>query len=587
MAIDYNIPTDGYQTDGSWDAGMITYTFSVNELLPSGDYTLKITLGTSDVHEIHFTKVSSTDALITTIESSGYQITQSGNNLYTTIPYGMYYNPNDTSQTRILNFSNLASIVNVDSTQENSSQYRPAYLTRLYISDFATILDVNVSLNPTLIDGYRHQYIVTYRIQSESGNIETYYHYITEAEVDLTILAGLNGVNPILSDLNSQSFEREENPTYTYQYHLDPQNFYLYQYEGLSLSVSYSGTGTPVGGEYIANTTNDGFTIAFSESANIGFYDVDFDFIHSYTYTDPTYPLYNTSVSWDIDFEHAIFQKVGNSNSHLQNIAFSTDSAYAGLNVILDVDEIDQTAYTNYLNDSTSRPIILLPGTGIEYNEYSENQAYYIIGQVAKTDLSYYTPAFELPVGATIYRMNPNGTHASELEADFSPINEDEFNFVWYRIYAEDYSEEYAEFSDHYTDYYISAQDITNSVYLTIEISSDPTYPIDDTFVDIRLVDDDLAQLSISFFTYFDHVTSEGSTPLLINTRSGVYTSDLFLPEGYTFTVTVNGVLQPGTDFSVPYSVIPRRYIVEIDIIEDPSPDDWGQRIIEKYLPSN
>lgn len=183
--------------------------------------------------------------------------------------------------------------------------------------------------------------------------------------------------------------------------------------------------------------------------------------------------------------------------------------------------------------------------------------------------------------------MNEDGSHASELEADFRPVTEDEFNFVWYRIYAEDYSEEYEEFSDHYTDYYISAQDITNSVYLTIEIFADPTFPIDETFVDIRLVDEDLAQLSISFFTYFDHTTSKGSTPLLINTRSGIYTSDLFLPDGYTFTVTVNDVLQDGTDFSVPYSVIPRRYIVEIEIIEDTSSDDWGQRLIEKYLPSN
>ncbi|MCK7487962.1 MAG: hypothetical protein MZU97_22560 [Bacillus subtilis] len=210
----------GYQpTTGTWTAGTLTYTFTINEALPAGNYTLELTIGTNQVYLIRFSKTGNTDALITSILSTGYTITKVGNTYTSDLPYGMFYNPLDAGTTRTLNFANFPSLINVPAALTNTT-FRPNYLTDFRISPFSTLLSATVAINPERIDGYRYQYIVTYVVQAELGAIETYTHVMTERAVVPTATAAFKGVNPFTESIYDVEFAREEAPTYLYEYPL-------------------------------------------------------------------------------------------------------------------------------------------------------------------------------------------------------------------------------------------------------------------------------------------------------------------------------------------------------------------------------
>ncbi|MCK7487963.1 MAG: hypothetical protein MZU97_22565 [Bacillus subtilis] len=153
-----------------------------------------------------------------------------------------------------------------------------------------------------------------------------------------------------------------------------------------------------------------GMTIAFGQAAPIGIYEVSLVYQETYTYTNASYPLFGLVQEWDLVYQAPTIRKVGNTNSRLTNIAFTSDSVYAGLNVILHPTIMDEELYVSLLLNPPLREMILLPITGIQYNQHIDKQSYYIIGQVSETNLVYYAPTFFAPVGANIVRMNNDGT---------------------------------------------------------------------------------------------------------------------------------------------------------------------------------
>jgi hypothetical protein len=495
----------------------------------------------------------------------------------------MYYNAADTA-TRIMEFSNLNTILNIPAASVNTTLNRPSNLTSLLISPFATLVSVGVTINPTLIDGYRHEYVVTFVIRSETGVENTVTHTITERALSPAVTAAYWGVNPLVAPYATQSFEREENPNYKYEYDLT----YVYKYQNIGLTpiLTYQGSGEPVAGsEYLMTLQSNGFWLDFYATAPIGIYEVTYEFANSYTYGTVGHPLYGSTVTWAYDFETVEFTKIGNSNSHLTNISFTSDAVYAGLNTILHPTYIDAALYISLLGDPTLREIVLIPTIGINYNEYDEATSYYVVGQVANTDLTYYSPVFDAPVGATAVRLNNDGTPEADINTDFTPAEIDVFHFVWYRIYAEDYIEGHPTYGTHFTDYRVAVQDVTNNIYLTVRVHMDATNPQSLVFLTIILNRTDGSQAMMSLFSSFNGIDPIGANLAMRATTSGTFDVFVDLPDGYTFSVSFEETAQPGPQFVVPETVIPRRYTIDIYVFDATGAPAWGQRVITPFQP--
>lgn len=582
-----------------WNPSTYTYTFNVQQALASGTYTLEIEIDSTRIYTIVFQKQISDEATILTIRPWGVSsnLTAVSGNYVSDIQFGMFYNIADANNTssvvnnsRIINFTNLNTLANVPAASTNTTSFRPSYLQTLTISNFATLVSVSVVRSPVLIDGYRNQYIVTFVIRSESGIENTVVHTLTERSLITSVAEAYLGVNPITQSLLYQEFQREDTPSYRYVF--QTANLYQTGTHAVSRTVTYFGPGDPVlGADYQLVPAVDGYTIDFLSAAPVGSYTVSFDYINSYTYTTPGYPLEGTVMSWSIAYDAVEFMKIGNSNSHMSNIAFTSDAVFTGLNTIIDPNHMTPTRYLSLLNNPQTRQIILIPTEGIVYNYGStplseiHMQDYYIVGQVANTNLNFYLPTMQLPAGATLYRMLENGTKASVLFTDFSPIEENEFNYVRYRIEAEDYFEEDPIYGTHYTDYYIAVQDVTNNIYLTIKVHQNTTQTLESIALSFVLHN---LQGDLSVFTLYS--TFDGVNPLGFNfqprnTTSGSFYVFLDLPAGYTFTVTFDDTPQFDQSFIVPETVIPRRYQIDIYIIDDSTPPVWGQRILSRWVP--
>ncbi|MCK7487964.1 MAG: hypothetical protein MZU97_22570 [Bacillus subtilis] len=102
-------------------------------------------------------------------------------------------------------------------------------------------------------------------------------------------------------------------------------------------------------------------------------------------------------------------------------------------------------------------------------------------------------------------------------------------------------------------------QDVSRSVYLTVQVFADLDVPFDWAYVSFRLVQDGVPALSISFYTYFDGINMQGVNAPLVNTSAGTFHVYINLPPGYTFTVEVNNQLTEDPNFQIPFSVVPKR----------------------------
>jgi hypothetical protein len=68
-------------------------------------------------------------------------------------------------------------------------------------------------------------------------------------------------------------------------------------------------------------------------------------------------------------------------------------------------------------------------------------------------------------------------------------------------------------------------------------------------------------------------------------TTYGTYVLEVFLPEGFTYTVSLQGEPVDGHSFYLENSILPKKYYVIITIIEDTTVDAWGQQVIIDYQP--
>jgi hypothetical protein len=300
-------------------------------------------------------------------------------------------------------------------------------------------------------------------------------------------------------------------------------------------------------------------------------------------------------VSWNYTFQTVIITKLLNDNSHLQQISFVTDTVFAGLDTVMDIVELTGTTYQEYLLDRSTREIIVLPTSGISYNDYINSQAYWVIGQVQRTNLNYYAPSFTLPLGASIYRIideanaNDPSLQSTNYYADFNATGDiSTFNFVHYRVYAENYDMNNPSYSQNYTDYYVAVQDVTNNIRFEMSVIIDSSIdPIIFTKLFITLnIDDEIdSTTSMSLFAHFYETQYTGTHVQFNSSMSGQYTVVIDLPIEYDFVLSFSSpdVVVVDGGFYISNSIIPRKYEFTITIVESGLTDAWGQRLINNF----
>ncbi len=564
-------------SDGTLGEGVVTIDLEVTEYLPSGSYRIELTLVTNEVAQIFVDKIESSDASIVKLVFDEQDIALLGDTYTSMIPFGIYFDETDLD-TQIVDFTNLGSLLDVyylDLINENI----PNYLSNITLSPFSTLVSVN--LNISMIDLYRHQYQLTYVIEAEDGSTNIYYHNLIENVVEITPLYVYKNGGEIELDSNPIEIRYLEAPTVRIEYDLSS----VY---GDFLVTTSSFEPTNPGG--IATENVDyfvhlipfvGYEVDYNQQIELGVYQFETSYQSSVN-------LWGEILSWNFDFQSIEMIKIKNDDSHLKNIMFVSDTIYSGFNTIVDVLEITDVAYMNYLLFPELRIMTVLPTTGIYYGDYLDTSSYWIIGQVQKTNLNYYLPTFELPEGALIRRVidfvNVGYDHQSEnLASDFSPFGSN-FNYVIYRVYAHDFD----EYQSHYTDYYVAVQDMTNNIRFNLQVENESSLKIDDLFVRINVCQ--LGEEYTGYCSYDDTVLSMTAHAIFnpyINTFEnnqfqttmyGTYQMVIETPKNIGYTITLQSTTVIGTSFYLEDSILPRKYFIVITLIDVVEEDKWGQQ---------
>ncbi len=572
---------------GTWGDGTVTVDFEVTNLLPSGSYRMELELVTGEIAQIYFDKIESADGFIISIEHNGDLLEPVANQIESSIPFGMYYIASD-SETKIVDFTNISSLSNV-SYEDLMDTMMPDYLTGIEVSPFSTLISMDLSIS--MIDTYRHQYIITYYLEAEDGTPFTYTHTLYEKEVVGTPLHVYQNGGEVDLPFAYLTVLYADSPTIRVEF--DFEYVYFSSDDQMIMTSSF----TPENGideafedsdYFISILSSLGYEVDFNHDTPIGYYQIDSAY-HSSTF------IWGENLSWAYTFDSITVRKVKNDDSHLNNVYFVSDTVFSGFNTIVDIAEITSLTYLGYLQYPETRLMSVLPTTGIYYGDYDEYQTYWIIGQVQKTNLSAYLPTFVLPDGAIIRRVvdqvNIGYEYQSELlSTDFTPIG-DMFNFVQYRVYAHDYD----EYSTHYTDYYIAIQDVTNNIKVNLTVENDTDLELEKVFVKVNVcqMGDDYTEectyqdilVSMSVFAYYQADTDTYTNSQFQTTMYGTYLVYLDLPVGYSFTVSIQQVTIDGSAFFFEDSILPRKYYVTVTIIEDPTFEDWGHQESYDYTP--
>ncbi|MGD9605255.1 MAG: hypothetical protein AB7V00_03735 [Bacilli bacterium] len=573
---------------GFWGDGLVSFSLSTTQELPSGNYKVSIALSSFDVYTINLSKEESPEASVLSLVFNNQIVTIPSlqTSYVSDIPYGIYYLSTD-SQTNIVNFANLSSISNVYYDSLTGSNL-PSYLGAIEISPYATLVSINFSVS--LYDTYRHQYAITYNIAAEDGTTATFTHYLLEKTVDTNVIESFVDGNIVEEEpYNVIGFDREDSPTIRLNFNF--VNIYIPNALFLSITPTFLGSGTATEDidYFIEAFSSYGFEVDFSASAPVG----EYQFAMSYTHSEEILP--GNTASWNLAFQSVSITKRLNNNSHLTQINFVTDTVYTGLDTVMDIVELTGTTYQDYLDDRTTREIIILPTSGISYNDYWDYQAYWVIGQVQRTNLNYYAPTFTLPLGASIYRVidevnaNDPSLQSTNYYADFNASGDiSTFNFIHYRVYAEDYEMNNPAYNTHYTDYYVAVQDVTNNIRfeITVEID-DAITPIifDKLFITLNIDDGIDMTTSMSLFAYFYQIDYLGTHVQFNSSMSGQYTVVIDLPTEYGFTLSFASpdVVVVDGGFYIANTIIPKKYEFTITIIESGLSDAWGQRLVSNY----
>ncbi|HOI84568.1 MAG TPA: hypothetical protein PLP48_00700 [Acholeplasmataceae bacterium] len=557
---------------GTWGVGTVTLELEIKDTLPSGDYALTVELITGDIYQMVFTKAMSSIASVTSITYQGITSNDLGTSLVSDIPYGIFYDAL-LEETKVVDFENLADVIDI--SYDDIGQWMPSYLEDLTLSRFSMIEYIEFLIENKLTSGY--QYIITYHLKAEDGTRSTFTHILREKDPILTpetiYQSGLEKIQPLV-------IMYQEAPSIRITYAYD--DVFIYPDHPWMLHMSFE----PLNGLDIAVEERDyqmsivddlGFEIDFSEQTPMG----------TYTMT-PTYQqtktIWNQTLEWSIDYEPVEIHKVMNDQSTLVDILFVSDAIFQGFNTIIDPEVITYEDYQTLIAQPNLRKIVHLPTTGILYGDYPDEPAYYMIGQVQQTELTYYAPQFELPDGAIIKRVtddvNIDPSYQSDiLFADFSQVG-DSFGYIHYRIYAMDY----IDYPTHYTDYYIAVQDMTNTIRFDISIVNEATIPLDSIYVKINLCPMGTPEepictmenrtLSMGWYAHLNGTTYEA--PVFQTTSYGSYTIELDVPRGYHYQIMIQEVVLMTDAFYVEHSIFPRKIYVTLLIQDDASEIPWG-----------
>lgn len=578
----YVITSSNFENQtGTWGVGTVTLELQINETLPSGNYALTIELLTGDVYQMAFTKAMSSIASITSITYQGVTTTDMGSNLVSDIPYGIFYDAL-LEKTKIVNFTNLSELTDI--TYDEIDLWMPSYLDDLILSRFSKIDDIELSIEHKPISGY--QYVITYHLQAEDGTLSTFTHILREKDPVITpeiiYQSGLEIAQPL-------TIKYQEVPSIRITYPYD--DVFIYPDHPWILNMSFmplNGMDFAIEGrDYQMSIVDEiGFEIDFSEETPMGTYIL----IPIYQQTKT---IWNTTLEWSLNYSPIVMNKVMNDQSTLNDILFVSDAIFQGFNTIIDPSLITYEYYQTLITQPSLRKIVHLPTTGILYGDYADEPTYYMIGQVQQTELTYYTPQFELPDGAIIRRViddyNIDPFHQSDvLFADFSQIGES-FGYIHYRVYAMDY----LYFPTHYTDYYIAVQDMTNTIRFDISIINEATIPLDSIYVKINLCPMGTPEepictienrtLSMGWYAHLNGTSYQA--PVFQTTSYGSYTIDLDVPQGYQYQIMIQEVVLMTDAFYVEHSIFPRKIYVTLIIQDDSSQAPWGQHDVVPMKP--
>jgi len=571
---------------GVFGAGTVTIEFEVMDVLPSGSYRLEIILSTGETAIVHFDKMLSDDALVTQIQYRDEWIVPETNTYVSMIPYGIFYDLNDAS-TNIVNFTNI-SVISQVYYADLLGESIPDYLNHMTISPFSTLVSVDLAIS--MIDSYRHQYTITYHLLSESGISSIFSHILREMELSLQPVHVYHNGGEVDIPFIEHELQYSESPTVRVEY--DLENLYISD----SVDIETTTYMTPLdeltsifGVDYFINPlVGLGYEIEFNRDIEQGYY------VFETAYANSTV-LWGQTLVWEYQFSDLTFKKIKNDESLLEDIMFISDTIYAGFNTIMDFQLITSASYQDYMDYPETRTMTILPTRGIYYGDYANEVAFWIVGQVQKTNLAYYQPTFNLPDGSLIRRVTDltqvHYSYQSEiLNADFSPIG-DSLMFVQYRIYASDFDSA----PSHYTDYFIAVQDITNNIRVHLEINNSSSLSVSQIYIRFNIChlgfdytgvyDYSDILFSMSVHANYDEVTQEYENNQFQTTTYGTYGVEVFLPDGFTYQITVQGVSVNEDSFYLANSILPRKYYVVITIIDETDPEVWGQQQIIDYQP--
>jgi hypothetical protein len=234
------------------------------------------------------------------------------------------------------------------------------------------------------------------------------------------------------------------------------------------------------------------------------------------------------------------------------------------------------------MNDPSSRKINVLPTTGVVYNDYDDANVYYIIGQVQKTNLSIYEPIFDISDYAIIRKVTDSSNlhysyQSEELTADYSPIG-DSFNYVHYRVYAEDFD----QYPTHYTDFYVAVQDVTNNIKFEISIDNQTGEVLNNLFftIDICQGVTECSNLDSIYkmgaYAVYNELLDTYELTHFQTTMHGTYIIYIDLGVGYSYQIILKQSQISGNSFYLEDSILPRKYYITIIITTDLEQNEWG-----------
>ncbi len=557
---------------GSWGYGSFDILFEPLDDFPSGSYTMRTTLLSGSVFEIHFTKEESSEKQVLLLEYQDQVITPDGNMHVSYVPFGIYYDE-AVSQTQIVNFNGLSELSNI--YYSDLAYDVPAYLDNLVISYFSTLLSVDLIISQ--LSDFRYQYDVVYLIEAEDKSTSTFTHRLIEHEVNLEpIQIYKNGGKiDVTSDID---IFYNESPTVRVVY--DLEHVYMPTHEIFSITDQYmpleTGEEALLDVDYFKNfILNVGFELDFNQDVNKGTFVFNLNYNHEVT-------LWNYTFNWQRAFDNITLHKLRNDASKLTDVLFVSDTIFSGFNTIVDIEYITTTMYEEYINDPSTRRINVLPTTGIAYHMYDNYDAYYVIGQVQKTNLVAYEPIFYVSDHAMIRKViNDQEIHydfqSEDLSSDFSPMG-DQFNFVHYRVYAEDFDQN----PTHYTDYYIALQDVTNNIRFEITIDNQSLRDFRSIYVSIDICqneetchfEDIIYKMSV--YATYDYIEDIYKQTHFQTTMHGTYKVDVDLPIGYEYQIILEQSAIDGTSFYLEDSILPRKYYLTIVIVDNDEVIPWG-----------